>query len=49
MLCYVFIVCRAVTVWLSLLLGASKLTYQLSNPLKHLIWQIIMSEIIFTT
>ena len=39
-LCYVFIVCRAVTFWLSLLLIANKLTYQLPNPLKHQIWQL---------
>lgn len=44
-----FIVCRAVTIWLSLVLVANKVTYYLPNPLKHLIWHIIMSEIIFTT
>lgn len=48
-LCYVFIVCRAVTIWLSLVLVANKVTYYLPNPLKHLIWHIIISEIIFTT
>ena len=39
-LCYVFIVCRAVTFWLSLLLVANKLRYQLPTPFKHLIWQL---------
>ena len=31
---------RVVTFWLSLLLVANKLTYQLPNPLRHLIWQL---------
>ena len=48
-LCCVFIVCRAVTFWLSLLLVANNLTCQLPTPLKRLIWHIIMSEMIFTT